>query len=268
MATAIRLDGAVNFRDFGGCPAGTGRRIRTGLLFRSARLSDLTAGDFRALDEIGVRTICDLRGERERERLPTRPPENWSAGFLHLDVQEDPGTGAAAFWARIAADPSEAGVRRAMTDNYRRMPARFSRALPQLFDRLLDPGGAPIVVHCHAGKDRTGFACAMTLYALGADRRSVRADYLRTRAAADAIASQSLIAEAAARRLGFRLEARACAMIEAVRSEYLDAALQTVRADHGSIRAYLERVGGLDDRKRQQLRDRFTVRSAPAEAGC
>ena len=71
------LEGAVNFRDFGGCPAGPGRQVRAGMLYRSAQLSELTAQDYGTLDSIGVRTICDLRSARERERLPTRPPQAW-----------------------------------------------------------------------------------------------------------------------------------------------------------------------------------------------
>ena len=253
MGAALRLDGAVNARDFGGVAA-DGGHVRAGVLYRSDQLSALSAGDFARLEALGIGLICDLRSEQERERLPTRWPEGRPPCFLPLDVAGDPRAGALAFWDRIGGAGGEAGIRDAMLELYRGLPRRFEKALPILFDRLTAPDCPPLLIHCHAGKDRTGFACAMILAALGVAPDAIAEDYLATRIAAAALAARSGIAAAAERRLGVALSPAALAFIESVLPEYLDAALGAVESGYGSLEAYLRDVGGLSSPKRERLR--------------
>lgn len=253
MGAAIRLDGAVNCRDFGGIPGAGGKQVRAGRLYRSDQLSALTPADFTRLEALGIGLICDLRSVKERERLPTRWPEGRPPAFLSLDVEGDPRAGAIAFWDRIGAAGGEADIRGAMLDLYRGLPLRFEKALPILFDRLLEADGPPLLIHCHAGKDRTGFACAMILAALGVAPEAISEDYLATRAAADDLAARSGIAAAAERRLGVALSPTALMLIESVLPEYLEAALDAVESAYGSRDAYLRRIGGLSGAKRDRL---------------
>ena len=94
----VALDGSRNFRDFGGYPAADGRIVRRGRLFRANRLSRLSADDCRRLDDLGIRTIFDLRARHEREADPT----TWTGDHLETHVFR-PGH---FLWDRIAITPA------------------------------------------------------------------------------------------------------------------------------------------------------------------
>ncbi|MBX9698569.1 MAG: tyrosine-protein phosphatase, partial [Acetobacteraceae bacterium] len=82
---AVSLEGASNLRDLGGWPAADGRRVRRGMIFRSATLAHLTEGDVAAVQALGIRTVCDLRGEEEAARRPSRLPHG--AERMHLPIE-------------------------------------------------------------------------------------------------------------------------------------------------------------------------------------
>ena len=111
----------------------------------------------------------------------------------------------------------------------------------------------PALIHCTAGKDRTGFVCAMLLHALGADERTIVADYLGT---AEFIGSESILratAQMLEAYLGEPPEGEVVKAVAGVRGEYIEAALDEVRRTHGSLERYLRVVGGLDDERRAHL---------------
>jgi protein-tyrosine phosphatase len=163
----------LNFRDLGGLPA-AGGVLRHHALFRSEGPASFLDDHHAELERLGIRLICDLRAPVEREAAPHRWPH--TARTLHLDLTNDLRSEAAEGWAALRDDPSEAGALRAMTLNYAAMPAALHPQLAPLADALLD-GGLPVLIHCTAGKDRTGVVTALALADAGVERSAIVADY-------------------------------------------------------------------------------------------
>jgi protein-tyrosine phosphatase len=138
---------------------------------------------------------------------------------------------------------------------YRGMPASFAPVLPQLFERLLDAENLPVVIHCHAGKDRTGFICAVILEALGVRREDALADYLLTAERIDRSRMGVDLAETFSAFVGVPLSTAAVQVALDVRPEFFDAAMQSLAADYGGVDGYLEKAGKLGAAQRAKLRD-------------
>lgn len=172
----LALQGAVNFRDLGGYPVGDGWRTAWGRLYRSDSLADLTAADLEAIHELGLRNICDLRDESERAHRPSRFHHQSAAkvhpvGFLPLGSKQ--------MWRELNEGLVDAEtVRGRMHDHYRRFALAHASEYRKMLEVLLKPGAFPALIHCAAGKDRTGFGTAIILMTLGASRETIVEDYL------------------------------------------------------------------------------------------
>ncbi len=180
----IDLDGAVNVRDLGGLPAGDGRQTATGVLLRSDNLQDLSPADVATLvDGIGLTTIVDLRSGAESASEGPGPLDSVpSVTHLHLSVLPEVGKRtdvvAEALLLRREKDRSRYPDD-AMCGHYlgylEDRPESVTGAVRAIAD---SPGAA--IVHCAAGKDRTGVVIAMTLIAVGVPADVVVADYAAT----------------------------------------------------------------------------------------
>jgi protein-tyrosine phosphatase len=251
---SLPLNGLPNFRDFGGYATTDGRRVRKGMLYRSQAFGGATEKDLEYLAALGIRLVCDLRSELERRAAQDRWPIGVEPPRLYLDIRNDARAGHSELIDTIRSQPNPAGVHRGMMLIYRGMPAAFAPVLPQLFEHLLDPGHLPVVIHCHAGKDRTGFICAVVLAALGVERESVVADYLLTAQRIDRKRLSLELVDTFSAFVGVPLTAEALQVALDVRPEYLDAALHALEADYGGIDGYLRTVGKLKSAQRDQLR--------------
>ena len=123
-----------------------------------------------------------------------------------------------------------------------------------MFEHLLDPDHLPVVIHCHAGKDRTGFICALILAALGVDRDPILADYLLTAQRIDRMRLSLELVDTFSAFVGVPLTAEALQVALDVRPEFLDAAMQALDAGYGGVDGYLQTVGKLSAAARDQLR--------------
>ncbi|WP_164844394.1 tyrosine-protein phosphatase [Azoarcus sp. DN11] len=245
------LEGAPNFRDLGGVSVRDGRLVRCGRLFRSQHLGRLTDRDLDTLRTMNVRLVCDLRSETERERLPSRLPEGMALEVIALHVSEDVHAGGGAY-EFLQQGRGAAGAFDMMREMYRRQPRAMAGKLPQLFDRLAD-SQVPAIVHCFAGKDRTGFVCALVLHALGATREAIFADYLTSEPYLDAEAEALTLKPRLEHRLDRPILATELGMILGVQPEYLQAALDAIADEYGDLDAYLERAAGLTAAKRAAM---------------
>jgi len=257
--TQVSLDiaGATNFRSLGGLPAAGGRRIRPHALMRADRLIGLDERDWSALARAGLATICDLRSDAERAEHPNRLPPGFEVRELNCqvnnDLRADPSLG-----RLMLDDPSARGAERVMIEIYRRFPGYMGRTLTAVVERLL-AGGAPMLVHCSAGKDRTGFVIAMLLHALEVPEPLIREDYLASRRWPGAVHHRASLAARLGRFMpADELEAAVDTVID-VRDVYLDAALETIRVEFGSIPRYLEQVAALDTARLEHLRSALLV---------
>lgn len=235
----VPLQGGSNFRDLGGHRTADGRTVRRGAVFRSAHLGGLTDADRRQLGKIGVRTIVDLRGVNEAAETPHM------IGGLDCRVvgaHIEPQLGEKIRDAIAAGTATPFLVMGFLTDHYRDYPHRCAPGFRTLFSTLSDGQHRPLVFHCTAGKDRTGFASALLLTLLGVHWDDVMQDYLRT---------NELWTGHVGRYPELDIDTRA-AIVEA-RQPYLEAAFEVVRADFGSPETFAERALGLDATARRRL---------------
>jgi protein-tyrosine phosphatase len=175
----LPLEGAQNFRDLGGYPTHAGRHVRWGAVFRSDSLAALSDADLRYLERIGLRLVCDFRGDAEVEEEPNRlagraPFQYWRQPLGDASVQPSE-------WRRRfeSGDLGEIDASW-LTRSYRGMIDGCAAEIGAVFRRLGREDGLPAVLHCTAGKDRTGVSAALLLLLLGVPREWVIEDYALT----------------------------------------------------------------------------------------
>jgi protein-tyrosine phosphatase len=245
------LPGGWNFRDVSDS---TGGAIRSGRLYRSGELTKLDPAGLGKLREIGLTDVADLRSPPEiRRHGADLVPHGVAVHLLpFLDVVaivDGEAPHEHAFQRLLTEKPDDESVldagRRYMVEEYQRFArAPGARHAVQRMVKLLGDGGV-VLTHCFAGKDRTGFGVAVILEAAGVDRDVVMTDYLHSNTAIPQLRTQ--IMEMIARRFDDGIPTEAAEFTEArlsddvlgVHAEYLDAALDTVAADHGSVHGYL-----------------------------
>ncbi len=237
------FEGGCNFRDVGGYRTHDARTVRWGMVYRTGVLTYFTENDHHALRGLGVRAICDLRRADERDREPTRWPDEQAQALCFSDGVDMP-----TIRALAAQQPSTAaGMFNAMVELYRLLPDWMGERIAGLF-RCLAHGQAPLVVHCAAGKDRTGVAVAVLLRALGVPRDTVFEDYLLTNHSAS---FEAFLRTRSNAQLGLTdIHHPLLSMPPDVRDvlfsaeeAFLDAALNEIEARHGGVDRYLTHVG-------------------------
>ncbi|WP_309049663.1 tyrosine-protein phosphatase [Streptomyces sp.] len=264
---ALPAVSVANLRDLGGLPLGPGRSVRPGLALRSAQLDRLDAAE-PVVAALGIRTVVDFRTDAERAERPDRLPEG--ARLLVADVLADrlasSGLPPAARLKELLADPALAEehlgggrARKAFARTYRTFVSGASAraSYRALLGELGRPGAGPLLFHCTAGKDRTGWAAVVLLSLLGADEETVRGEYLAVNTAvrqAFAPMIEGFIAQGGDPELALELIG--------VLPEYLDAALDEVAVRHGSMEAYVRDGLGVPDEVTELIRQRLTVRAA------
>jgi protein-tyrosine phosphatase len=236
----VPLEGGSNFRDLGGHRTAGGARVRRGAVFRSAHLGGLTAADRTALGRLGVKTIVDLRGVNEAAETP-HLIDGLACRVVGAHIEPQLGEKIRDAVADGSASPFL--MMQYLTDHYRDYPRRCAPGFRTLFATLSDGTHRPLVFHCTAGKDRTGFASALLLTLLGVHWDDVMEDYLRT---------NDLWTGHIGRYPELDIDTRA-AIVEA-RRPYLEAAFDVVRADYGSPEAFAEKALGLDAAARERLK--------------
>lgn len=247
-ARIVPLSGATNFRDLGGYATADGRHVRWGQIYRSNSLNGLTADDYKIVRGLGVRLVCDLRTDQERKDEPTLwqgpPPEflNSPKAVLETNMRalfgDGPLTGEA--------------VRANFVKFYADMPQAYAGEYKAMFRRLID-GQTPMIMHCTAGKDRTGVGSALVLSALGVPRPTVVADYAM---------SAPLLAKApreptGANAMFAKLPPDVMAALGASDPVYIESALNALDAKYGSVEGYLTKELGLSAADLATLRRRY-----------
>lgn len=253
----VDLERVLNFRDFGGYEAAGGRRVKRKALYRSANFSEASDTDIERLDALGVHVVVDLRRPEERVREPNRWP---GEGTRLISNDEGDITGLPPHLMALLQDNlTAATVDAYMRQIYREFPyeARHIDLYRSWFSVLADAEGAALI-HCAAGKDRTGLGCALTLHVLGVPEEAIFADYELTNAVIDLNARLPRIQARIEERLGRPLDAEALMPMLGVNVEYLRGSLDRIEATSGSIDAYLESTLGVGPRERDALRAKFT----------
>lgn len=258
----IRLQCAPNFRDFGGCRTSDGGRVRRGVLFRSDLAADPTPRDQETLDRLQIRTVVDLRTAAERRHTPSCWHDAAHVDVVHLDLNGDPRTGNSHFASVLREDPTDQGAARMMRKVYENMPRAAAPGLAGLFDKLAEASALPLVVHCAAGKDRTGFLCAVLLLSLGVPREAVMRDYMKTARRRHRERQEARIAATITAMIGAKPTPPTMDMIMSVRRDFLASALAQILTEHASIEAYLLSAGRITPEKLRAVRARLVERES------
>lgn len=253
----VALTGQRNFRDLGGYRTADGRRqVRWGKLYRSGTLARLTDQDYAVLTPLGISTIVDFRTTAER----TAEPTNWRAGEPEVLFKSYGTKGEAALMAVLTAPNAKpADVRNAMIGFYRQMPEQYADQYSEIFHHLVSYQ-APLLFHCTAGKDRTGLAAALILMSLGVSRADAVADYILTEKAGDFRATGTGAAPSAANDPYAAMRAtQADLMAPLLRADpaYLEAALDQIIRDYGSVQTFVHKRLGVSNAEVALLRARL-----------
>jgi protein-tyrosine phosphatase len=241
----LQFKGIHNFRDYGGYAA-RGGQLKRGVLFRSGQHIDATPDDLANVAALDLRTVIDLRGNSERVSHPCARPAGFGAVVLFADG-ETSGRGGAPHVAAarrevVTADDAHA----AMIDLYAFMPHRpnLNAVLRMYFDALDTRDGASLL-HCFAGKDRTGFAAGLLHRLMGVHDDDVMADFMLTNTAGDSEARIAAGAVMIRKGRGEGISDAAVRVLMEVHPAYLDAAFQAAEKEHGSLENYAENMLGV-----------------------
>jgi protein-tyrosine phosphatase len=256
------LSGVRNFRDVGGLPTEDGRRVRSGVLFRSGHLAHATASDTAFLAGLGLHTVFDFRN---RDDIALEGPDAELPGTRNLNMPlSDPAEGSG-FW-QIVRNGDVASLRdllgegrgeARMQDAYRRLILERTEEHGRMLALLSEPDepAVPALLHCAAGKDRAGTSIAIILLALGVRRDAIEADYLRSNGGH----SRYLVVRGDGTSwaaMDPEIRTLLSTLFEA-RVEYLRTAFATIEERWGTVDRYLEEGLGLTPQRREALRDRL-----------
>jgi len=248
--SAIQFEGVINFRDYGGHPVEGGGNVRRGVLYRSAHYGNTTASDLDLIRRLGIATVIDFRGDAEKDEegwnnlpdgvievmLPMHSPAD-SGDPRPVLARMDPTEIASVFPPGRAFEYMLRGAEGIVASQDRRAQYRV------MLDTIIDAEGAPVVIHCSAGKDRTGWGAALTLAVLGVPYDRIEADYLESnrhprRERLEAIEKSGVDPELLAPFFG-------------VRAEYVTRMFDIVNEQFGGIERYVrDGLGITDDRVR------------------
>jgi protein-tyrosine phosphatase len=243
----LALEGAVNVRDLGGLPLSGGGETAPGVVVRADNLQGLTAGDVaRLVEDVGVRLVVDLRTREELE-LEGPGPLVGRVEIRHRSLHPEDGrrTDVAAEglmpWRRKRnGDRHEPPAVRAYLGYLRDRPDSIVAALRDVAD-----GEGAAVVHCAAGKDRTGMVCALALETVGVARSAVVADYVATGERLDAVLARLKSSPTYASDLAGRPDD-----VHVPRAETMARVLELVDERFGGAAAWLASHGFSDDHAR------------------
>jgi protein-tyrosine phosphatase len=226
-----------NFRDCGGYATTDGLRLQTGRLYRSGTLDGAREADLRKLQTFGLKTIIDLRGPQEKKK---ELPHINGARRIDLPIELETRT-------REKVQPlmtkrgAEGEVVEILKQMYRDLADEAWPQASQLFKILLSADAYPVLIHCRAGKDRTGFMCALVQQAVGVERASVFQDYLKTN---DHFVLVTPRIERMMKIFSLgRLQIENIRASLSAREEYLQAAFDQIDQCHGGMTAYLAKCG-------------------------
>ena len=239
-ARHLNLAGASNFRDLGGYRTSDGRTVRWRQIFRSNHLGHLTEADIEVLRPLNLKSAFDFRGTEERVAA--------ICGVTGIAVHSLPiePTVVAALRARRASGLplSSADAVEVMRESYRNYVRQNTPSFRALFALLLEDR-APLVIHCTAGKDRTGFACALILHALGVPADTIDEDYLLTNRFYRRPTTSSELPDDVRDVLG------------SVETSFLAAAFEAIGAEYGDLETYFIDGLGVGAGERSKLEARY-----------
>ena len=240
----------LNLRDFGGYPTTGGKAMKRGVLFRSGDLDRATTRELRSLESLGLKTVIDLRPSKEQKKR-TRQIPGARTMTIPFDVDQ---TARERVGPLLLKKDSQGGIEEAIRGLYTTMVDDQQGPLGNVFRMLLPAENSPLLIHCRAGKDRTGFVCAVVQWALGFEAPFILQDYL--------LSNDHFLPEA--RRISRLTKWMTLGLLPTenftfaltVRSSYIQVVIDRIGKTYGGIGPYLERCG-IGSPEVEILKERF-----------
>ena len=221
------FEGCFNFRDIGGYPTKEGKKIKKGIYFRTGRQDRMSEKDLAELKNLKISTQIDLRKPEEILDQGKGPLENMGADYINIPIIPDGGSDQL---SRLVGDTGISGKR------YLGYLEFGPESWLKIFEILANKDSLPVVLHCTAGKDRTGVSTAFLLSVLGVDRDLIEADYkltnLDTERQADFIENSGGFPEG--------VDREAMILAAGVPEDAMTVFLDGVESRCGSVLGYLE----------------------------
>ena len=240
--SALRLEGAPNFRDLGGYTNKNGKALKAGKLYRSDHLGKLTVNDVRKLQLHSNQPwlVLDFRGINERQALPCTIP---NSNVLSLSIEP---TVVQTLISLIDSGINVSSQKTAelMQDTYCNFIRQHSNRFVEFFEAIVAHPNSTVVFHCTAGKDRTGVAATFLLHALEVPMKTIWQDYLLTN-------------ERLKHMPAIQAPPEVARVLQTVQPDFLQAALDTISQEYGQMDLYLEQTLGVNAQMRKTLADRF-----------
>lgn len=248
----VPMERVPNFRDIGGYQTIDGRRVAWGKIYRAASLAHMTPGDQQRLRDLGVQLVCDLRTEEETAEDPDQLPDGMP--YLHLPAQSDDNRLLQLTRMMLSQDYFAT----LLPDLYTRVMIDGNpQVFAEIFRRAADADQLPLVIHCAAGKDRTGIAVALILRVLGVPEDVVIADYTLSNHYNAYFRSMSERAMGQLNVLGIS-EGQFAPLLLAD-GAVMQATLDHIRGRYGSISNYLKAAAGLDAATLDKVRENLLI---------
>ena len=241
----VNVPGVQNFRDLGGYPIySRHKRVRWGMLYRSAQIDVTQSATLDKLNRLGIRTIIDLRDTSERPQPALPPPTQ--PRIVQIPIPAGCLTDILTGIDRESIQSDT--VYRIVERINRHIVAAHASAFRRVFDVLLDEDNYPAVIHCTTGKGRTGIATALVLSALGVNKEDIMEDYRLSNRYFDIPSATSYAYELPTR------SQEALTTVYSAREGFLDAARNEIESTYGSVDEYLTQAVGLQKEEVRQLR--------------
>jgi protein-tyrosine phosphatase len=238
----LSFSGAKNFRDLGGYQTADGRTVRWERLYRSDSLHKLNAADIRRLSALNIHRVIDFRSQEESQREPDRLPREWSDRLLEIPILDSTTKATQESRREFLKNLKNIDPLQYMHQMNVELATKFTPEMKQFVGEILAANGRPVLFHCAAGKDRTGFAAAILLRALGVPQDVVLHDYQLTnqylqKGYAMALTMMRLVkGKAFSVAIGKFMEAH---------PEYLGSGFESIDLQYGSFDGYLSEGLGL-----------------------
>lgn len=252
------FSGVKNFRDLGGYEAIDGKTVVWGKLYRSDQLHKLTDADLNYLEALALYCIIDFRAEHEKEDSRDRVPSNSDIRIIELPILDS----STLIWRDSRDQFIKGNLRnidpvKLMIETNIELATRFTPQMRQFIHELSSANGRPVLFHCAAGKDRTGYAAAILLRILGVSLSVVMDDYLLSNQYYLSAYSWSLLMLRFMK--GKRFSDTVKGFLE-VRTAYLSAAFEAIDREFGSFERYVRNGLGLTEQDVEFLKNLYLVK--------
>jgi protein-tyrosine phosphatase len=247
----LPFSGAKNFRDLGGYRTMDNKIVRRGVLYRSDALNKLTDRDLQFLSSLNLHQIVDFRSGFEKEREADRLPVELVSRVVEISILDNSTEMFRGSRDELVNKIRQVDPEQFMLDANKEFASRFTPEMRKFIEVVMSSDGRPVLFHCTAGKDRTGFAAAILLRILGVPHDVVMDDYLLTNKYFVTGYRWTLILLHLVR--GRQLS-RVIEGFMTAKREYLSVAFETINNDHGSFENYICNGLGLAEKDVEHLK--------------